>query len=182
MTANSNGTANPLKYDVFETSLGWVGVIASGKGLRRTTLPESSVESSMSALGSDLAEAAHDPDSLSRFRDDVRRFLAGEPVDLTGWPLDPPARSPFFLKAWDACRSIRTGETRTYAWLADAAGSPRAVRAAGQAMARNPLPLVVPCHRVIGSDGGLHGFGGSLGLPLKQRLLELEKAAVSAAA
>jgi methylated-DNA-[protein]-cysteine S-methyltransferase len=56
------------------------------------------------------------------------------------------------------------------------------MRAAGQAMARNPLPLVVPCHRVVGSDGGLHGFGGSVGLPLKQRLLELERRVAAAAA
>ena len=57
---------------------------------------------------------------------------------------------------------------------AEAAGRPGATRAAGQAMARNPVPLLVPCHRVIGSNGRLHGFGGGIGLPLKARLLELE--------
>ena len=65
------------------------------------------------------------------------------------------------------------GETQTYLWLAEKAGSPKAVRAAGQAMARNRVPLIIPCHRVIGRDGGLHGFAGP-GIGMKARLLELE--------
>ncbi|MBI4305777.1 MAG: methylated-DNA--[protein]-cysteine S-methyltransferase [Chloroflexi bacterium] len=183
MNAHQSAAATTsLKYDVFETSLGWVGVIASERGLRRTTLPEPTVETAMSALGPDLAEATHDPDYVARFRDQVRRFLAGEHMDLTGAVPDPISTAPFFLKAWDACRSIPPGETRTYGWLAGAAGNPRAVRAAGQAMARNPLPLVIPCHRVVGSDGGLHGFGGSIGLTMKQKLLELERKSASGAA
>jgi O-6-methylguanine DNA methyltransferase len=82
---------------------------------------------------------------------------------------------PFFGAAWQACRRIPPGETRSYAWLAAAAGRPRAVRAAGQAMARNPWALIIPCHRVIGSDGGLHGYGAG-GLKVKARLLEMERA------
>jgi methylated-DNA-[protein]-cysteine S-methyltransferase len=70
--------------------------------------------------------------------------------------------------------SIPHGETRTYKWLAEQAGHPRAARAAGRVMATNPLPIVVPCHRVIGSDGGLHGYGA--GLPMKERLLRAEGA------
>ena len=84
-------------------------------------------------------------------------------------------RASFFLKAWAACQSIPRGETRSYAWLATQAGRPGALRAAGQAMAHNPIPILIPCHRVIGSDGSLYGYGG--GLKLKQRLLDLERAA-----
>jgi len=79
----------------------------------------------------------------------------------------------FFKKAWEVCRTIPFGETRSYRWLAEKAGNIRAARSAGQAMARNRLPLLVPCHRVVASDGSLHGFGGG-GLPLKSRLLEME--------
>ena len=88
------------------------------------------------------------------------------PLDLTGAPL-------FFKAAWQACRTIPAGETRSYAWLAAVAGRPGAFRAAGQAMARNPLAVVIPCHRVISSSGGLHGYGG--GLDRKARLLELDR-------
>ena len=79
------------------------------------------------------------------------------------------------LAAWDACRRIPPGETRSYAWLAQAAGRPLAARAAGQSMARNRLAMIIPCHRVIGSDGGLHGYGAG-GLGVKARLLDMERA------
>ena len=88
--------------------------------------------------------------------------------------IDLSDASPFFTAAWEACSSIPPGETRSYQWLAEAAGSPKASRAAGQAMARNPLPLIIPCHRVVGSNGGLHGYGGG-GVGVKARLLELER-------
>ena len=89
---------------------------------------------------------------------------------LWTWTMPPP----FFRAAWEACLTIPRGETRSYAWVAAAAGSPGAFRAAGQAMARNRLAVVVPCHRVIGSDGGLHGYGGG-GLDKKAKLLNMER-------
>ena len=86
--------------------------------------------------------------------------------------LDVEGVAPFTLAAWEACVRIPKGETRSYGWLAAEAGRPGAARAAGQAMARNRFPPLVPCHRVIGSTGSLHGYGG--GLALKARLLEAE--------
>lgn len=169
-----------LSYDVFETPMGWVGMVASLAGVRKTTLPEPSVEAALAGLGADIEDAAHDPGVLKPYREVIESYLAGERTDLKAIPLDTRRSTDFFTKAWAACRQIPEGETRTYAWLANEAGRPRAMRAAGQAMARNPLPLLVPCHRVVGSDGGLHGFGGSVGLPLKRRLLDLEKQAASA--
>lgn len=85
-----------------------------------------------------------------------------------------PAGTPFQQAVWRALAAIPFGETRSYAELARAAGRPRAVRAVGAANGRNPLPVVLPCHRVIGSDGGLTGYAG--GLLMKRRLLELEGA------
>jgi methylated-DNA-[protein]-cysteine S-methyltransferase len=86
-------------------------------------------------------------------------------------PLDPHG-TPFQLRVWERLRSIPYGETRSYGWLAASLGSPRAVRAVGAANGANPLPIVVPCHRVIGASGKLVGYGG--GLELKRRLLRLE--------
>lgn len=83
-----------------------------------------------------------------------------------------PAGTPFQLKVWRALRRIPYGSTWSYGQLAQRVGNPKAARAVGAANGQNPLPIVVPCHRVIGANGSLTGFGG--GLSIKQKLLELE--------
>lgn len=83
-----------------------------------------------------------------------------------------PAGTAFQLAVWRALTRVPCGQTRTYAWLAEAAGRPGACRAAGTAAGKNPLPILIPCHRILRADGGLGGF--SLGLHVKQYLLELE--------
>jgi methylated-DNA-[protein]-cysteine S-methyltransferase len=98
-------------------------------------------------------------------------YFAGRGVcfDL---PLDPAGISGFGRAVLDACARIPHGATATYGELAAQIGRPGAARAVGQALGRNPLPVVIPCHRVIGADGRLVGFGSGLGM--KRRLLELE--------
>jgi methylated-DNA-[protein]-cysteine S-methyltransferase len=95
-------------------------------------------------------------------------------VDFGGYPVDLSDHPPFRRAALAAARKIPYGEVRSYRWLAEAAGNPRASRAAGQAMHYNPAPLVIPCHRVVGASGALTGFGG--GLAMKRALLTLEAA------
>ncbi len=163
-----------LSFDVFDTALGWVAVVASLKGVRRMTLPEPSYETAFEHAQPDILEASYDPDAVSSARSAVVRYCAGEPEDLTTVALDIGIRAPFFHKAWDACRSIPRGEVRSYQWLAGKAGNPMAARAAGQAMARNRAALLIPCHRVVGATGSLQGFGGSLGIGMKERLLKME--------
>ena len=167
-------TLSTLSYDVFETAWGWFAVCGSAKGIRYATLPEPSPERALHDLEGMLRGALpeHVPGAFDAYRDQLNEYLGGE---RTAWDvtLDLEDVAPFFRRAWDACRSIPAGETRTYEWLAASAGNIKAVRAAGQAMARNRIPIVIPCHRVIGKDGGLHGFGGP-GLPMKSRLLNLE--------
>ncbi len=102
----------------------------------------------------------------------LRAYFAGElrefdlPLDLHG--------TDFQLRVWRELQRIPYGETRSYSQIAAAIGAPQAVRAVGAANGANPIPIVVPCHRVIGAGGKLVGYGG--GLPLKQRLLALEGA------
>src|SRR5664279_2896526 len=102
----------------------------------------------------------------------LRAYFAGQlrrfdlPLDMEG--------TPFQLRVWRELERIPYGETRSYRQIAAAIGAPRAVRAVGAANGANPIPIVVPCHRVIGASGKLVGYGG--GLPLKKRLLELEGA------
>ena len=102
----------------------------------------------------------------------LRAYFAGQ---LRRFDLPPDMQgSPFQLRVWRELGRIRYGETRSYSQIAAAIGAPRAVRAVGAANGANPIPIVVPCHRVIGASGKLVGYGG--GLPLKKRLLELEGA------
>ena len=164
-----------LTYDIFETHQGWVGVLASERGVRRTTLPEPTIESCREKLGEAIDDAERIPDKFVDLRHKIERFLEGEYEDFGDVPIDVEDASPFHRAAWQACRTIPAGETRPYRWLASAAGRPNAPRAAGQAMARNRLPFLIPCHRVIASDGSLGGYGsGRTRLELKKRLLEME--------
>jgi len=91
------------------------------------------------------------------------------PLDLRG--------TPFQLAVWKAIADLPYGSTKTYGEVASHIGRPRASRAVGQAVGANPIPIIIPCHRIIGASGGLTGFGG--GLPLKERLLALEKGSLS---
>jgi O-6-methylguanine DNA methyltransferase len=150
-----------------------MGLLSAGKGLRRLSLKPTPQEA-LEELGPALARAVSDPDAFTREQNCLDRYFQGEAAALDEIPLDLGQAPPFFSAAWEACRRIPPGETRSYAWLAAEAGRPLAVRAAGQAMAKNRVALVIPCHRVIGSDGGLHGYGAG-GLKVKAKLLEMER-------
>jgi methylated-DNA-[protein]-cysteine S-methyltransferase len=104
----------------------------------------------------------------------LERFASGQDVSLDEFPVDLPRCTEFHRETWLALRDIPRGETRSYGWLARHVGHGESPRAIGAAMGANPVPLWLPCHRVIGSHGGLHGFGG--GLEMKRQLLELEGA------
>lgn len=110
----------------------------------------------------------------------LKAYFDGEEVDFSDVPL-PDGAAEFQRRCWQACRRIPRGVTISYAQLAGRAGSPNAFRAAGQSMRHNQLPVIVPCHRVVGSGGRLHGFGGTTAaesrpLSIKRRLLEMEGA------
>ena len=165
----------PLHYDIFETPLGWMGVLASNAGLRRTTLPQTSPDECFALLGSEAETATPAPQRFRALKQKLDLFFRGETVTFDDEPIDTADASTFLRETWGACRSIPRGETRSYRWLGAQAGRPNAGRAAGQSMARNRLPIIIPCHRVIAADGSLRGFGsGSSQLAFKQRLLDLE--------
>ncbi len=116
-------------------------------------------------------EGISDDPVLDDLKARLQRYFAGERVAFDD-PLDPTVGTPFQRRVWAATREIPYGETRSYRWMACRIGSPGAARAVGQALAANPFPIVVPCHRVIRSDGDLGGFGSRP--ELKRRLLEME--------
>ena len=163
---------NGDRYHLVELPMGWMVLLAGTDGLKRASLkptPQEAVED----LGTDLDDAENDPDAFTEVVECLHRYVDGDMAALDEIDLDFSRVTPFFSAAWNACRSIPPGETRSYSWLAAEAGSPMAMRAAGQAMARNRFSLIIPCHRVIASDGGLGGYGGG-GLGVKAQLLQME--------
>lgn len=166
-------SADTLYYCLHETPFGWLALLGSAQGLLRVSLqPEP--QNALAGLGDATDDATENTEVFADALAAFDKYFAGDTGALDAIPLDLSHASPFFGAAWAACRSIPPGETRSYQWLAEAAGNPRASRAAGQAMAKNPFPLIIPCHRVVGSNGGLHGYGAG-GIGVKARLLEMER-------
>ena len=107
--------------------------------------------------------------------DDARRYFAGERVDFTGVPVDLGAQAPFFNRVYAAVRALGWGETATYGAIAKLLDAgPEAARAVGQAMAANPIPLIIPCHRVTAANGQIGGFSAPGGSSSKALMLGIE--------
>jgi len=157
---------------IFETPWGRMAVAATARGLARVVLPGKRNGAALARLAT--LEGRQAPrTALAHARQaerQIREYLCGRRRTFTV-PLDLAALPRFQKKVLLAARRILYGRTVTYGQLAARAGRPRAARAVGQAMARNPVPLAVPCHRVVAADG-LGGFSG--GAALKRRLLALE--------
>jgi methylated-DNA-[protein]-cysteine S-methyltransferase len=150
------------------------GLMASELGLAHVVLPchvDSWLESYHKAHP--WIQGIEDLERLAPYIEQVNQYLAGQRCEWT-IPLDVSG-TPFQLLVWKALREIPYGSVRSYREIAESINRPSAVRAVAGAVARNPLPLVIPCHRVIGSNGTLTGFQG--GLRLKAHLLQLEGAA-----
>ena len=160
----------------FEAPIGWMRLASTEKGLCRVELPGSCGRGFAGWLRAHVpeAEVVEDEGANRSARKQILEYLAGERLRFE-LALDLRA-TPFQLAVYEELLAIPYGETRSYAEVARAIGKPRAVRATGAANGANPIPLVVPCHRVIAADGSLGGFGG--GLPLKRRLLAMERSRV----
>jgi methylated-DNA-[protein]-cysteine S-methyltransferase len=165
-----------LKIDRLQTPIGELLIIADENGKLRT-IDWTDHEARMRALldrayGKDgyRLEPARNPGGLTQA---MRAYFKGDLGVIDKLPVEAPG-TPFQKSVWRELRKIRSGKTISYAELARRIGKPKAVRAAGLANGQNPISIVVPCHRVIGSNGTLTGYGG--GLPRKQWLLQHEGA------
>jgi methylated-DNA-[protein]-cysteine S-methyltransferase len=168
-----------MDFAAFPTRLGWMAVAGSAAGIVGVALPRRELGIALDALCLKIHEPPAsmrevDSRAFGTLPDRLAAYLCGEKVDLSD-QLDRSRWTEFRSRVWDATCRIPYGQTRSYSWVAAAAGQPAAYRATGQALHHNPVPLLVPCHRVIGQGGQLTGFGS--GLELKQRLLELESGA-----
>jgi len=170
----TNIMTGELKYITFNTDIGWVGILGSAKGLLRTTLPQYSAQAVRQLLGNDINGATYSPHLFKDLVERLKVYFRGHKVTFPD-ELDLSGATAFQRAVWEITRLIPYGEIRSYTWVAEQIRRPGAVRAVGQALGRNPLPIIVPCHRVVASGGRLGGFGG--GLEMKRRLLHLEEVA-----
>ncbi len=155
------------RFTVIKTSLGELGLVGSEKGLAALVLPRPDMRQFLQEEFGGVEDAAFFQDVAGR----LQRYAQGEAVSFDNVLLDVQG-TPFQMAVWQATRAIPRSQTRTYGQIAQALGRPGAARAVGAAEGANPVAIIIPCHRVVGADGGLCGFGG--GLPLKKRLLALE--------
>jgi len=151
-----------------------VGILGSDKGLLRTTLPQHSAQEAHQLLGNRVNHAVWSHNLFDGLVERLKTYFSGGKVAFPD-KLDLSGATPFQRKVWEVTRLIPYGETRSYTWVAEQVKKPQARRAVGQALARNPLPIIIPCHRVVSSDGRLGGFSG--GVEIKKRLLRLEASA-----
>ena len=161
-----------LTYDVLQTPVGLMGIAATSNGLcnvQSRIKDEADYFRYLSQLYS--AEPDRNAKKMRRITDQIQKYFDHK-IQNFSYPLDIVQGTSFQKKVWRKLQSIPYGETRSYQWLARAVGNPKACRAVGNANGGNPIPIVIPCHRVILSDGGLGGY--TRGTSIKKFLLKLE--------
>jgi len=166
-----------IKAAAFKTDWGWIGVLATAHGIAAVTLPCRNRHAAEEQLQKarpfpiHFAQRGTGDRHVQVAKSAILAYLHGKRQEFD-LPLDFHGRTVFHQKVWETLRRIPYGRVRSYGWVARKVGKPQAARAVGAACGANPLPLVVPCHRVVAGDGSLGGFAG--GLKLKKRLLVLE--------
>jgi methylated-DNA-[protein]-cysteine S-methyltransferase len=162
---------------VFETAMGSCAIAWSDFGVTRFLLPTASraaAEKGLRRRTPDVEPGAPPPEVAEAIAL-AKRYFSGERTEFSAVPLDIRDQDPFFAQIYDALRQVGWGRTTTYGALAAAVGAPpEAARDVGQAMAKNPMPLLVPCHRVLAAGGKLGGFSAPGGAQTKAKMLRME--------
>jgi methylated-DNA-[protein]-cysteine S-methyltransferase len=162
-----------MQHAILETALGDMGLGWTERGLARIALPGGNLHSLLSRWG----HLREPPPSLYPLIERILGYARGEQVEFDDIELDFGVVPEFHHRCYDDIRALKWGQTTTYGAIAHRLGDRSLSRAVGQAMGANPMPLVVPCHRVLGSDGKAGGFSGPGGVPFKMKMLALEQAA-----
>lgn len=164
-------------YSVFEVTGGFCGIAWSGARITRLCLPTRSAAAATHLLLRHAPDSAPGvpPPQIAATVAAVERYFQGERVDLSGVSLELGGPTEFQRRIYQAVRRVGWGQTTTYGALARELGAaPEAARDVGEAMARNPIPLIIPCHRVLAAGGKVGGFSAPGGASTKIRMLELE--------
>ena len=167
---------NAIGFALFPTAIGHCAIAWTDREIAGAQLPESDEHATrrrMQRRYPDTAESTPPP-SVQHAIDAISALLCGERGDLTGIPVAMSDLAPFDRHVYEAARAIPPGHTVTYGELAKRIGEPHAAQAVGQALGRNPLAPIVPCHRIVSADGKMHGFSATGGVKTKLRLLTIE--------
>lgn len=172
MTSQMAENMESLKFACFETQWGWIAVMGSPTGLFRTTVPMPDEGSAINSITQGVSANREDAE-FAEIKQTFIDYFMGKEIDFC-CPVDLEGCTDFQRDVWEAATSIPYGQLRNYKWIANRIGRPLASRAVGRALGSNRLPIVIPCHRVVRSDGGLGGYLG--GLQMKEKLIKLESA------
>ena len=166
------------KYHVFETAIGWAGIAWGETGLIGAHLPERDPEFVARAIERKFAGVtdAAPGGAISEAVEGIRALMRGEKADLSSAPLDLARVPEFHAKVYEVARKIPAGETLTYGQIAVKLGDRLLAQKVGEALGKNPWPIIVPCHRVTAANGKLGGFSARGGATTKLKLLEIEGA------
>ncbi len=160
-----------LILSIFPTPLGWFGLIGDGESLHGVEIGHRSATSIHRRVAGQYASKS---DWCPALRSRMEDYAAGGPVDFSDVTVVLPTLTDFQFRVMDHVRQISYGRTESYGQVAAEVGSPGAARAVGSVMANNPVPILVPCHRVIAATGRLGGFSAPQGVRLKARMLAME--------
>jgi methylated-DNA-[protein]-cysteine S-methyltransferase len=165
-------------YALFDTGIGRCAVGWTADGVAYVGLPEATAARTAARVARRLPGATESaaPTAVAAAIAGMTALLRGERVDLSDVPLDLSAVPDFDRRVYEATRTIPAGSTLTYGQVSELIGAPGAAQAVGQALGANPVPIVVPCHRVLAADGGLGGFSAEGGVETKRRILLIEGA------
>lgn len=163
----------------FKTSIGMMALTWQDNKILTVQMPEVNKEVLLEKIRArfkrpEIKWCKEAPEFISKMEEKIAKHLSGNPQNFTLKDLNLAATAPFHKKVYENTIRIPAGKVLTYGELAKNAGSPKAFRAVGQAMARNPFPIVIPCHRVLGSTGSLVGYSAHGGTITKKRILEIE--------
>jgi methylated-DNA-[protein]-cysteine S-methyltransferase len=167
-----------LSYSFFETAIGTCGIVWSADGIAGVSLPEEQEKLLRSRFAARYpkAEEGQPPPAIAEAIARIKALLRGEPDDLGDIVLDEAGLPAFNKRVYDTARRISPGATRTYGEIAKELGDPLLAREVGQALGRNPYPIIVPCHRVLAANGRTGGFSATGGVQTKFRMLAIERA------
>ena len=165
-------------FTLFDSPIGTCGLAWSSRGIVGLQLPEKTADATRKRVQRRWPDAVESepPAGVGRAIERVLGLLKGEAADLTDIPLDLEAAPEFHRKVYKVARTIPPGRTMTYGEIARRLGVPHESREVGQALGRNPVAIIVPCHRVLGADGKMGGFSATGGVSTKRRMLEIEGA------
>ncbi|MHC4125741.1 MAG: methylated-DNA--[protein]-cysteine S-methyltransferase [Planctomycetota bacterium] len=164
-----------IKYTIFETKWGYFGIVGTEYALCRTQLPGPKREKIKSLLLKNIPAAQFDKGFFRSLQEQITAYFEGACVDFRTVPVVLEGFSSFLSLVLTACKNVGFGRTVSYSGLARKLNRPAAARAVGGALAKNPLPLIIPCHRIICSDGKIGGFSAAGGTVLKAKLLKHEQ-------